>query len=548
VRAIGVEQTEISKAVLVIGGSQAGFVGTGTGVSLAGAEGTTSAATLTDCKIRGGTSGAERVGVDTSGVALAVELGDIAGSSDPGGQRSVGVWVHGSFQPDDKVRLHATKHLMGGQPVSTAALPYRAYGVEVDAVVPVEVSDNEDIEGCFFSCTGDGSETQDAEGAGVRLRGGAGRVITGNKQILGGGHNAAPGVHTLHAGVLGDDSCALPPCPLDLELSNNPLVVGNDDENARPDRVYGALVVRPASCVVTGNQLLLGGLAKAQATGLAIDGGGKLMGGPEVNHNRLVGGGAVDAVGLSTKGVRGLLAEANEIHGCSADVAGGTEATLCLDAKTSQGLRSESDVNALIVNNYVFGGFGAEVVGCALAGGGQPVDGGAVELRFNLCLAQGRMGGTKAVGLQLLGVGGVAPVDLRVVDNILGTAGRGTTRLGVEELLAGTTYDTFWNNDFLPDPGIDQAGVALYLQPEQPAIDAVADINLLGNHQQNVSLDPAFAAPQPDAASNAGYHLDATCALGHLGQAFDGALDFDGDLRATGTADMAPEIGPDECQ
>jgi hypothetical protein len=221
--------------------------------------------------------------------------------------------------------------------------------------------------------------------------------------------------------------------------------------------------------------------------------------------------------------------------------------TPCLSALTSKGLLSENDVETKLLTNYVFGGFGAEAVGCALAVAGQPADGAAVELRFSLCLAQGRMNGTKSVGLQLLGVGGVAPADLRVVNNILGTGGLGASRLGAEELLAGTVYDAFRNNDFLPDPAVNLPGVALYLRPGLPEIDATADIDMLANHQLNMSLDAGFSSPDPESASAAGYHLSASCSLANLGQAFQGATDFDDAPRGEGTGVDAPEIGPDEC-
>jgi len=537
-----------------------GPMGLGIGVQLIGAaDGLATAAIIGGSDIEGGDVAEMRQGIHSNSMALTLTVSDVAGSRTFGSVNAVGVLIDG-FIPGVSHLLGSNTSLVGGPAASSNTAPYQAFGVVVSTMNNVTISDNGPIQGCSPHCIGPGfGDNSPAFGAGILVRQGTGHLIDVNQFILGGPHVGAP-EFTTHAGVMAGfmDSSGMAGM-VELDITNNAVIAGNLDPSQLPGSAVG-LFSRDVLLLVSGNTEILGGYAVNGATGIAVL--ERLVGINEVEiaNNSIGGGAAVSTTGAIVLGSE-LFFLSNVVDGCG--LAGsdpGQPPADCIPTLVSYGLVSGcisglSGCNpfALHSNNFVFGGFGGQSIACTIGG---PPDANSMALTvYNLCLAQGKAAGpgglSMAIGLQL-GAHAGPPPAYDFSDNILSAGDQALFRYGAQET-ADLTSVTFLANDFIPDSTADPF-VAYYIHTTLDELDSVAEINGLMtgplNYAANIATDPSFFSPNPNAPAAIGYHLDASCALLNLGEvSIWETLDYDGDLRGTGTNPTDyPEIGPDECQ
>jgi hypothetical protein len=537
------------EGALIVGdnpSAQAGEPALGVGVALTSTNGATTA-TITNADVRGGNRAKARVGVDAAGTALTITGGSIQGSTTGGGLQVEGVRLAGSLAPGMSVVLEKTKLIAGGAPLGITS-PYQAFGVHVISPIDVKITGNTSIRGCQTACQGKGDAATAALAAGVKLDDGGVIEITSNALILGGPRGASLSGFTEHTGVLA--TCASATCPsLKLSLDNNDLIAGNIEAQgaALPDRATGMAV--SGTLLNVSFSTIAGGFAQGTVVGLDVLKGDKPSTGVVLN-SAIRGGRGSDTFGLRTEATASLVIKQNLIQACGIDSASAPDAN-CLAAAASTGLKTSGDESGIISNNFVFGGFGTEAIGCAIANDGTQ---GGPQFVYNLCAAQGQSGpNTKAVALQLLDYNGLPAAGLTILNNIFTTADGQPAALTFDVEEAGGTVGamTFANNDLPTPPGVIGPTAALYSKKASNLqYVAAADLNLAEpGFSGNVSLDPSFASASFFTPSKAGFEQGPTCALKGLAlpTAFE-TTDYQGEARGTVQGTDGPEIGPDECK
>lgn len=500
-------------------------------------------ATISGSDIMGGLNGLNIYGVVTSGVPLTVRESVIAGSritqpvGNARGARDLGgIIALGSFSPAAVIRITDNPEIIGGDVRSTcehftcesAAVRFRT---EVDSVI----TGNELIRGAFYRS---GHET-----SGVRIDGGGAHLIENNETILGGtqvgaGYYQFAGVNVKSTGSI----------VADVTVRNNTLIAGSLENAGEPYGFNGEGV----NAVIRDNARILGGYGQepvgvrvAQAPGST----------PAQNTveivNNAIDGGTRTAYGVSLRRHSGVVSH-NVIRACGLIGSDGQPDPLCQVRGITIGLHVQGDFGTRYANNYVFGGHTSSTWGCRI--GCYPFDnvcyaGLAVDFVDNVCVARSNFFSATQLRTSALEFGTPRPQDCpRFANNILDAAGTDGDVYAIHhhDTSASTTecYQLF-NNDLVPH-GLPCP--ARFNLPPTSCFANTAALEARSNAFQqmanNVELAPSYVLENYLAPSDAGYHLDATCALGGLGTPISGVTsDYDGEARDA----VAPTIGPDEC-
>jgi hypothetical protein len=505
--------------------------------------------------VTGGTLGTERIGVVALSTPISIDGSTITGSAGGGGKTAIGVAIQASAAAAP-ASITNNVAITGGQPGASGAV-YEAYGVIVATPSAVTIGANTLIQGCApAGCKGG---TSGSYAAGVRLNTpGTGNTtgkikIQGNKAIVGG-----PGAGVAkHAGVQSYAPIAIwmGVGMIAVDITQNEKIVGNEDPSLRPDDVSG-INVGPMTGKITENKLIFGGHGGLFARGVVLPWTATAE--PNtvtVTDNAASGGRATGTVGMSIANAAGGTVSRNVVQACGIDGNNGGPATDCTSTTRSIGLQVFEMKGALVSNNFAFGSFGTEATGCMV--GGQTT-GADVHFEYNLCLSQGKSGGSNiSTGIDMTGDEGQAPAKHKIQNNILAPGNVAGKRYGARELAQKVALDvTFRNNVFQEEDTSIVVGVAAYLRISVSAstgvpavtteLDTVAQVNALNSgtlvYANNVALAPVFAAPNPFAFTVAGYRPSNTCNLKGLGITVQELLDYDGKTRAN-----PPSVGPIEC-
>jgi hypothetical protein len=506
------------------------------------------AASVTGATLDGGTSGIVRRGIDSSGVPLTVATSTISATRGPiqistteGVRSAIGIELEGTFPAGTVISIHDNVELVGGD-VCNPCFDYRCGGAAVrfDSTVDSVIEKNQAIRGVNVV----GGFATD----GIRINQGGNHAIRNNASIVAGRQTGGDwaffaGINVTKAGS----------AIATVTVDGNGLVAGNPTPmlgNDAPIGFYG----KGVTATLTNNTRILGGYGW-YPYGVLVERAPDAAGAPVPNNITLSGnaidGGGNFGAGLSLHWQTATVTD-NVIQACGLKDASGQPDPVCKAIGTSYGMLVEGASQSLIANNYVFGGFTSEATACTL--GCDPQGTGcslplSVSFVDNLCavgwndFAGATMTAT-ALDLRYWG----APDCPLVAGNILDGSGNASAYdLKHDSSFQNATPTECWklsNNDLVPRGSSCAAWV--YLKGSL-CYSTAAALNAASTATQqlsaNVDLDPSYVAANLSQPTAAGYHLDATCALGGKGLANASVTtDFDGKARAT-----PPAIGPDEC-
>lgn len=495
--------------------------------SLAGAH-----ATIRNVSIEGSSHGLVRRGVFSAGVPLVLSTSKIIGSRTPveygyfGPVRTVGVEITGTFPSGARIDLVKNAEIVGGD-VSRSCEDWRcaSAGIAVDADVDTLIEENALIRGSYDKTGFAAKAIQIVSGATHTIRKNA-RIVAGT--VFGQDGGASSGID-----VVGRDTQRAT-----VIVEDNVLVGGAPDAGMFAHTGVGFHGMHVIA-TVRNNGRLVGGFGW-YPKGVWIERGATPN---EVTiTNNTIDGGSRGSTGLLLAGAKGRV-ERNTVHACELpDPATGQPAAECAEATNlttgNRGLVVDWDHGTVVANNYVF----AREVACSLGRGTVPGDVRsplAVSFVHNACIATGPSWRSDS------------PVVAFVLSEYTGRP------LIANNILDGKDYAflqpasepqyeyALLHNALVPR---GQSCLAYVYLPGQQCYASASDLNARSNAplQQvagNVSLDPGYASPAAKTA--AGYHLDASCALGGRGTSVPAAsvtADWDGDARHA-----TPTIGPDEC-
>jgi hypothetical protein len=454
------------------------------------------------------------------------------------------VELTGTFPPGTTIHFQANQEIIGGDSVNPC-FNYQCGGAAIlfNAALDSVIEQNQTIRGAY-AATGYPMD-------GIRINAGGTHLIQGNDTIEAG--NDASGNWAITAGVY---AASLGTTITNVTLQQNTLLAGNASgtSGGHPCGFRGEGV----NATIVDNTRILGGYG-SNPIGVSIARSRTTPNGPYssvVNDVTIQGntidGGVSGATGLWAVYTTGTITD-NLVHTCGLSQTNGQPVARCTDGATSQGLVMETDQGTLVANNYVFGGHTSNTtacrVGCYTNSAGCAFGIGTTFVD-NTCVAH-LTDTSSAASAKALVLGnpltGQCPL---IANNLLDASGPAGTVRSFEHLDPMKSPPPqecyqFFNNDLAPR-GLTCAAYVLFLG--KVCYANAGELNLKGNAVQqiagNVSSTPGYVAEDYLAQTPAGYHLDATCALGGLGTAYPPvATDYDGNPRDP----VHPAIGADEC-
>ncbi len=500
----------------------------------------------------------DHVGIVVRGVPLTVSRSQIIGAPGLEADHGVGILIEQNAESALPITISQNPLIDGGRATTGYSWMARALGIFGVGALDLSVTENEAIRGCSQPSADLAAGLFLVSNAylldpttfgyftlitGVEEQPAARWIIDQNTRIAGGpgdgGDDSEP-----HLGIDVYGSASNP----ELVVSNNTLIVGNDDPSTLSAGTYALRTRHGMDVLVENNHLLSADIAdptpnpgSGTSEGCAVEISRDIP--PNTTHppvtatirNNLIETGRRDVpmgvelptIGLLLQGVA-AIAENNFVH------------------NSGIAFYTHTDPGSVYRNNYFFG----YTLGCSLGamysyGSISAMGSSFVTFVNNLCYGESR-----ALGFVLLG----SETERSLIANNI---------LDVNPASVGRAPLTYLNGT--PSSHVDLFNNALALYPEEvpnqdysclvaslsggvgddESLCRVFDPILGGNvtEANNLAWVPAYAAPDRANPTAEGFALDETCALRGLGTVVAGVTtDYFGELR-----DAEPEIGPDEC-